>query len=61
MRSWLIIRWLHRTVDVRLAIAAIVAVGIAILSRFQVQQLRQKFLTSVPTTSAPEVSLLWPS
>lgn len=61
MLSSLIVRWLRRTADFRLAIAATVAAWIAILSRFQVQQLRQKFLTGVPSTGTSEVSLLWPS
>jgi len=50
-----------RTVDVHLAIVAAIAAGLAVLGRFQVQQLRQKFLTAVPTSGAPQVSLQWPS
>lgn len=61
MLSSLIVRWLRRTADFRLAIATTVAAGIAILFKFQVQKLRQKFLTDVPSTGTPEVSLLWPS
>lgn len=50
-----------RTVDPRFAVVATIAAGIAILGRHQAAQLRKKFLTSVPSTGVPEVSLQWPS
>jgi len=50
-----------RTVDPRFPVVATIAAGSAILGRHQAAQLRKKFLTSVPSTGVPEVSLQWPS
>jgi len=48
-----------RGISPRLPVMAAVAAGSAILSRFEIQHLRRKLLTSVPSTGIPEFSFQW--
>eukprot|EP00803_Ostreobium_quekettii_P009080 evm.model.scf_810.5 EVM.evm.TU.scf_810.5 scf_810:43829-47398(-) len=50
-----------RTANLRMAVVATLAAGGALLARLEMQKLRQKFVTELPSSGMPEFSYQWPS